>query len=127
MRLGVLKRILQEDLNRTKDVDAKFLALLGPLNEFIEQVGTALTNKLTFADNFSVTERTVKLQHGIETEVNSQAGRMVVTGVLLTNPGAQMVTGFKWLKKNNGNIAVTVEFKEGPGTLSQVTLLILLG
>jgi hypothetical protein len=114
MKLGTLRRVLKEDLAKASSDLPKWLdSLLSPINEFIEKVGQALQNRLTFSDNFFAKEVTLNFATGVEQEVNAKAafsGNSRVYGVLLLSSAGSTVSNYVWSQKTNGNIAVTITF-----------------
>ncbi len=63
-----LKRVLQEDLARSKEDIPKWVGeLLKVYNSNFEQVGLALSNRLTFSENFNCTEVVREITHAVET------------------------------------------------------------
>lgn len=128
MKLGVVKRILKDDLAKSGDVPAWVDVLLQPLNEFIEKVGLALQNRLTFADNFLSKKVTQTFTSGTELVINPQLTgniNLKVSGVLLLDASGATVDKFKWARKQNGNIGVTVTFSDV--TSAACTIYVLLG
>lgn len=127
-----LKRLLKEELARSKEQIPKYMdAVLRVLNSTIEQVGIALSNRLTFEDNFNCTVVTREFTHATELEINPTAGKqgnLRVTGVLLLSGGDLIIDTFGWAQKSNGNIGVTVSFDGGTSsTTADCKVLILLG
>jgi len=127
-----LKRILKEELARTKETVPKYMdSVLRVINTTIEQVGIALSNRLTFEDNFNCTVVTREFTHGVELEINPTAGKqgnLRVTGVSLLSGGDLIIDKFGWNQKSNGNIGVTIYFDGGSGsTIANCKVLILLG
>lgn len=123
MKLGLIKQISKEDLGA--DAPAWAEKLIGPLNQFITQVGTALQNRLDFENNFSANVFNKKLSSGVEQEVNPQSDRLRVKGVLPLYADGAVIDKFGWSYKSNGNIGVSATF-DGGGSKT-VRLLILLG
>lgn len=124
-----LKRLLKEELSRSKDPVPSWMdAVLRVINTTIEQVGVALSNRLTFEDNFLCTVVNREFTHDVELEINPRAGlqgNLRVTGVSLLSGGDLIVDKFGWVQKSNGNIGVTIGFDGG--TSATCRLLILLG
>lgn len=129
MKLGVIKRILKDDLARSGDLPGWLDQFLQPLNDFIEKVGLALQNRLTLSDNFSCKFVTQTFTSGVELQINPQrnltGAQVKPSGVLLLDPNGATVDSFGWSRKQNGNIGVTINFVGA--TSSQVTIVILLG
>lgn len=127
MKLGVVKRILKENLAAAGEVPPWVELLLVPLNQFIEAVGSALTNKLTFADNFSCVVYSGKFKHATELVINPKSS-LKVSGVIPTYASSgQIITGFGFNRRNDGTIGVTLQFAAGAGTEATCSLVILLG
>lgn len=108
MIIGVVKRILKEDLSKGDKPPGWLDSLLAPLNQFIETIALALLNNLTFKDNFSGKEVEITLTDSTELSINPGSGRP--RGVLLLAANGAIVTGFGWTLKTNGNVGVTVKF-----------------
>lgn len=129
MILGVVKRILKDDLARSGDLPGWMDGFLQPLNDFIEKVGLALQNRLTFADNFSCKLVTQTFTSGVESQINPQKSasgpHVKPSGVFLLDPNGAVVSSFGWSRKPNGNIGITVGFLSAQS--SSCTILILLG
>lgn len=116
MILGVIKRISKDDMAKFEKLPGWIDALLNPLNDFIEKVGLALQNRLTFRDNFLGKISTAHLTHGVELEINpypGTRGSLRVIGVIPLSTGGLYIDAFKWTAKQNGNIGVTVNFLGG--------------
>lgn len=112
-----LKRVLKEELARTKEAVPKYMeVVLKVLNDAMEQLGIALSNRLSFEDNFNCTVVTREFTSATELEINPFAGKtgnLRVTGVLLLDASGLAVDKFQWVQKSNGNIGVTVTFVSG--------------
>jgi hypothetical protein len=127
-----LKRLLKEDLNRTKEEVPKWMdVVLRVINTAIEQLGTALSNRLTFEDNFLCKVETREFTHDAEQILNpisGQAANLRCTGVSLLSGGDLIVDRFGWNQKSDGTIGVTIGFDGGSSsTKATCRLLILLG
>ena len=123
MKLGLIRRISKEDLG--SDAPEWIDKMLEPLNQFISQVGTALQNRLTFENNFSANILDKKITSGVELEINPQADRLRVRGVVPLYADGVVIDKFGWNYKSSGNIGVNCTF-DGGGSKT-VRLLILLG
>lgn len=116
MILGVIKRISKDDMAKLEKLPKWIDALLTPLNDFIEKVGLALQNRLTFKDNFLGKVGTFTFVHDSELEINpypATRGSLRVAGVIPVSSGDMFITAFKWVSKSNGNIGVTIKFSGG--------------
>ena len=129
MRLGVIKRILKEDLAKGGDVPSWMDYLLQPLNEFIEKVGLALQNRLTFADNFLCKTVTQSFDSGVVYQINpkltSSQATLHVMGVLLMDPGGGTVSRWYWSRNSNGNLNVAITYSDV--ATAKATIYIFLG
>lgn len=129
MKLGVIKRILKEDLAKGGDVPAWLDFLLQPLNEFIEKVGMALQNRLTLSENFLCKVVTQSFTSGTAYQINpkltSSQATLHVVGVLLMDPGGGTVDKWLWSRNPNGNINVTITYSDV--TTATATIYIFLG
>lgn len=127
MKLGLLKMISREILAGSGEVPKWADAMLGPLNDFIEKVGLALQNRLTFEDNFLCTVVSREFTSGVQLDINPIANaqrNLRTSGVLLISAGGLSVDQFGWVQKPNGNLGVTVTFN--PSATATCTILILL-
>ncbi len=132
MKLSNIKFISRDDLSKAGELPKWLDAFMQPLNDFIGKVGQALQGQLTFEDNFLCKVVKTDLTHATELEVNpyptARSRSLRVTGVLVLGAGGGAVDAFRWVMKENGNIAVTVAFDGGLATTRQTcTLLVLLG
>lgn len=128
MKLGVVKRIAKEDMLGAKDLPKWLDYFLPPLNEFIEKVGLALLNRLTFADNILGKQADFTFTHNVEQEINpypSTKGSLAVIGIVPVSTGGVFIVGFKWIQKQNGNVGVTVQLSGA--TTAKIRLQIQLG
>jgi hypothetical protein len=116
MKLGIIKRILKDDLAKGGEVPAWMDYLLQPLNDFIEKVGLALQGRLTFSDNFLCKTVTQSFNTGqsytLNPKLTSQQATLKVLGVLLMDTGGATVTGWKWVRNSNGTISVVITFSD---------------
>ena len=126
MKISNLARLLKDDFTRLGQVPGWIDALITPLNQLIDTVGNALGNNLTFVDNFYCLQQTQSFTHGTELQINPKS-KTKVLGVLLPDTGGQMITGYRFTRKSNGNIGVTINFLAGSGTTASCTVIILLG
>lgn len=129
MKLGTLRRVLKEDLSKAaSEALPKWVdALLGPVNEFIEKVGQALQNRLTFEDNFYAINRVQAFDSGVELEVNAKAqfsANARVYGVLIVSSAGETVSNYVWSQKSNGNIAVTITLVSATSAKCELLLLL---
>lgn len=127
MILGVIRRIAKEDLTKLGKVDPWVDGLLTPLNDFIEKVGLALQNRLTFKDNFLGKVSIHEFTHDTELEINpypASRGSLNVAGVIPVTTGDVFIDAWKMVRKQNGNIGVTIKFTGA--TTAKVKLHILL-
>jgi hypothetical protein len=115
-----LKRILKEELARSKEEIPNYMeTVLKVLNSNFEQLGIALSNRLSFEDNFSCTMVTREFTHAVELEINPFAGKtgnLRVTGVIPLSGDDLGIDKFGWAHKSTGNIGVTISFVGGSGT-----------
>lgn len=119
MKLGVIRRILKDDLAKRGEVPAWVDALLDPLNQFIGDCSQALTNNLTFPDNYSGKLLTLTFSHGTELAVNPNT-KTRVTGVIPLSVGsygsgsdgafATLIDKWGWVQKADGTIGLTFYF-----------------
>jgi hypothetical protein len=138
MRLGVIKKILKEDLGAGGQQLPPWLdPFMGALNTFIDQVVSALQGRLTFADNFSSKSMTQEMTHGVALAVNPQVSTQQTLRPLgLLCLGASegyLIDSFGYTRNQNGSFGITVRFLNSDGTAvsagttAKVDLVILLG
>jgi len=128
MKLGLLKRIPKEQLQKAGGEIPKWIdALLDPLNEFIEKVGSALQNNLTFRDNFLGKTIEIEIFNNTVIEINPRnvgQSNLRVTGVLLLSSGSLLVESFGWQTNSKGNIEVTVIYASGTSAICRLQTLL---
>lgn len=127
-----LKRILKEELARSKEPIPNYMdVVLKVLNSNFEQLVNALSNRLSFEDNFNSTTVQREVTHGVELEINPLAGKsgnLRVIGVFLTSSGNLVVDKFGWTLKTTGNVGITAYFNGGSGTtVADCKIIALLG
>lgn len=128
MKLEVIRRIDKADIARSGESPKWINSLLDPLNSFLENVVTALRNRLTFEDNFLCTVGTYSLTSGTDFEINPIASgnaRLRVTGVIPLATSAGQVNTFGWSQMASGNISISATLVNA--TEADIKLLILLG
>lgn len=113
MKLPVIRKIRKEDLGG--DIPAWIDRLLSPMNQFIEQVGIAVTGRLSFGENLAGKVIEQSFTHNTALEINTQDSR-VVLGVVPIFCDGNIITGYGWNTANNGNLSVTIQFSAGSGT-----------
>ncbi len=128
MKIDLVKTIRIDDLkNAGGEIPAWVDPLLSQLNSFIENVGKALQQNLTFQDNVLCKVNTQTLTHGMELEINPNT-KIKVFGVIPIDSSGTPIDQFGWTRKANGNIGVTAYFNAGTVTTTvKCTTLILLG
>lgn len=116
MKLAIIKTIGKESLAKTGEKLPQWLdLLLIPLNQFIQNVGSALKGNLDFENNFRCVTKSVKLTHGVQMEINPNptSVRLRVSGVACFNAGGLIIESFGWKFLDSGNIGVTINFASG--------------
>jgi hypothetical protein len=126
VKIANLSRVLKEDLTRMGDVPKWIDALISPVNQIIDVAGKALSNNLTFKDNFATAEVIQKFTHGVESQINPHTTQKV-KGIVIVDTGGEMITGYRLVRKTTGNLGITINYNAGAGTVSTVTLYILNG
>lgn len=127
MKIGIVKRILKEDLAKTGEVPSWVDALIQPLNDAITRFAQALTNNLTLSDNMLGRQYTIELSHGVETVVNPQS-RIRPLGILVLDAVGSQIDSYGMDRKQDGTLGITVRFVGGSsGTKATVTFFVLLG
>lgn len=109
MKLPIIKSIRREDLATSGDIPPWIDKMLAPLNQFIEQVGTAVTGRLSVSDNLAQKYISQTFTHNTELEVNPNDRRRVV-GMIPVYSAEKAIAGYRFTYKNNGNIGVTLLF-----------------
>ena len=101
-----------------------FPSLISNVNQFFDQVGTALQNQLTFADNFRGEAKTLsKVSSGVEVQIGTRANPI---GVLILAPlNGSMVTGFSWRLIKTNVIGVTIQYTAARSNSGQFSIFIL--
>lgn len=138
MKIGVLKRILKEDLAKVGgDLPNWIDALLSPLNQFINVVSQALSNNLTIKDNFSGRLLSLEFTHGVEVSVDPQTKNRVygvfvmaveAAGASSAGETATLIDSWGWVQKSNGKIGITFNFVSGSSSVKRdITLFLLTG
>lgn len=112
MKLGTIKQIVKEELSRFEKLPAWVDPLLQTLNNFIVNTAQALNGRLTFKDNFLCAQKSMKLTHGVEAQINPGT-RFKVMGAACFSAGGLVVDKFGWRQLSNGNIGVTIYFDTG--------------
>lgn len=124
MKLGVLTRVDSSDIKKAEDSPSWLNLLVDPINQILENIVKALSNNLTFVDNFSCVQVTVGIQDATEFVITPQTSRKVLT-VLVLESGGNRVDSFGWTRKPDGKIGVTVDFVGAvTGTVSTTFLIL---
>jgi hypothetical protein len=114
MKLPIIKSIRREDLATSGELPVWIDKMLGPLNQFIEQVGVAVQGRLSVSDNLAQKYITQSFTHNTELEINPNDKRRVV-GMVPVYASDKIIAGYRFTYKNNGNIGVTILF-DGAGS-----------
>lgn len=109
MNLGVVRRILREDLSKSGPLPTWIDALLSPLNDFIDKVTTLSRNNTTLQENVSGKIFTTTFTDGVELKVATGSSLKVV-GVIPLAFGSQTLTSFAWSRNQDQTINVTFGF-----------------
>lgn len=107
MKIPVIRKIRKEDLGG--DLPQWVEKMLSPLNQFIEQVGVAVTGKLSFGDNIASKLLDLEFVHNQEQEVNVNDRRPVL-GLVPIFCQSDTIDGFSFSQLSNGNIRVKILF-----------------
>lgn len=125
MKIGVIRRILKEDLAKADNSLPAWLdAMLYPLNQFITVVSQALSNNLTLKDNFFGRETTQAFTHGVELQIDPQV-KTKVKGIFIQSIDASsadtatLISSWGWVTKSNGKIGITFNFLNGTSATKQ--------
>lgn len=122
MKLPIIKAVRREDLAVSGDVPPWLDKLLSPLNQFIEQVGVAVTGRLSVGDNLAAKYITQTFTSNVEFEVNPNDKRRVV-GIIPVYAASKIITGFNFTYKNNNNIGVTIIFDSAGSSDCKILIL----
>lgn len=122
MKLPIIKSVRREDLAVSGDIPAWVDKLLSPLNQFIEQVGVAVTGKLSVGDNLAAKYITQNFTSNIELEINPNDRRRVV-GMIPVYATSKIISGYNFTYKNNNNIGVTIVFDSAGSSDCKILLL----
>ena len=113
MKIGVISRILKEDLSKSGDEMPKWIdSLLSPLNQFVERVGAAVKGRLTVGENIAGTYIDQKLTSGTKTTLSVKDSRPI-KGVWPVYAEAKQITGWQFDYKDVGRIDFTITFSGG--------------
>lgn len=121
MKLPVIRKIRKEDLGA--DVPGWVDRMLSPMNQFIEQVGVAITGRLTFEENMSGKIINQSFTHNVALEISLQDSRDPL-GIMPIYSQGQNISAYGWERLDNGNISITLQFASGSGTASSRVLVI---
>jgi hypothetical protein len=124
MKLPIIKKIQKEDLQTGEKLPAWVDRMLSPLNQFIEQVGIAVTGRLTFGDNMAGKFVDEFFVHNVAKELNPNDPR-IVYGLAPVFCSGDIVVGSSWTVLSNGNLSITLLFN-GAGTDSRSCRLLIL-
>jgi len=107
VKLPILKKIQKEDLQTGEDLPKWVDRMLSPINQFIEQVGVAITGRLSFGDNMAGRFVELSFVHNVAQEVNPNDARPVV-GIIPIFAEQDSIVGYRWGQLSNGNISITL-------------------
>jgi hypothetical protein len=124
MKLPIIKKIQKEDLQTGEKLPAWVDRMLTPINQFIEQVGIAVTGRLTFGENMAGKFIDGTFVHNEAKELNPNDAR-VVYGVVPVFCSGDIIVGTSWTVLTNGNLSMTILF-DSAGTESRSCRLLLL-
>lgn len=122
MKLPIIRKIRKEDLG--SDVPDAVTRLLSPLNQFIEQVGIAVTGRLSFGDNLAGKYVEQTFVSGVELIVNPLDSRRVV-GIIPVYAVNDRITGFGFTQKDDLRIGITIDLNSAGESKCKVLLLFL--
>lgn len=133
MKLGSYQRITLDQLGGG-DIPGWANTLLDMLNTQLESVVTALTGRLSFADNLLCKSTTQTLTHATELKISVDSTKQIVGIIPLlvtnstdTSASKNVITGCGVNLYGNGQAGVIVNFSAGGSTQAKVTLVILYG
>lgn len=122
MKLGTIKTIVKEELSKFEKLPGWMEPFLQTLNQFMNNVGTAVNGNLDFKNNFRSTVKSLEFTSGVELKVNPEKPKLRVTGVACFNTGGLIMTKFGWRHLNDGSIGVTIHFDSGTTSTCEITI-----
>lgn len=123
MKLTNVNLIRKEDLGKGADLPKWIDALLGPLNQILDNMARALKGRLTFADNFACIVSQQVFDTGAALEIGIPIGKRVL-GCFPVESLNKQIDKFGFSRLQTGNINVTIDFVGG-GTAIPCTLIVL--
>lgn len=119
MKLGTIKTVVKEELQKQESLPKWIDPLLIPLNQFISQVGSALKGNLTLEDNFFCKTKKLEFKSGVSIAVNPDTLNKI-TGCLCVDVGGATLQGFRWRALDSGLIEVTVTHDGGDARMCKL-------
>lgn len=120
-----LSRIFETSKILASKAGQEMAEMITYLADFAEQTIRALTNGLTFIDNFNCTISTYTLTHGVDQAIavaKTPTGVIPVRALTTTNH----ITSFGWYLNEESDLVVNAQFVSGSSTTQvDVTLVIL--
>jgi len=110
MKLSNVRRILKEDIEKAGGAPPWIDQLLGPLNDFIDNVTNAFRNGVTLSDNLGGKIITVNLSHGVAQDVSPAGLKVKPIGLMPLNTGEELLDSYGFTLLSNGQVRVTYNF-----------------
>lgn len=120
-KITAINKLAKEDF--PGDKPAWLDQFLLTLNAFMQTVFSALSGRLTFADNFQCVDTTIKLTSGTDQAINPKS-KLHVAGVMLIGASGANVSQFGWNRKSDGTITVNATFSGGGSYVSRLIILL---
>ena len=121
MKISTIRRIREEDLARGGDIPSSVKAMLGPLNEFIEQIVTAVAGRLSLKDNFDTKIVEMKIESGVPQKISIPVGRRVY-GVMPVECQNEQITAYGFTRRSDGNIDLNVDHTGSDKTFCRIII-----
>lgn len=109
-KLGQVKRLLKESLAGQGDLPGWIDTFIYIFNQAIDPIVSALTGRLTFADNHSGLYTTLSFTQGVSLEINPSVKGKVTGLVPMGAAAPYLISSFGYTIKQNGNVGVTLGF-----------------
>lgn len=141
MKIGVIKKIVKDDLGAGGQQLPGWLdPFLSVLNNFIDQVVSAIQGRLTFEDNLLCKKVSgLSLTHATPLTINPQrevTGRNRILGLIFTNTSGYLLDSYGYSVTQSGQMSVTACFATvvagvstavSAGTVVKCDFIVLLG
>ena len=115
MKISTLRKISKEDLSKTGEPIPKWVdVILDPINELLDNFGTALRSGISVRQNFLSSIIEVTITSGTELEVNPNKKGKILGVIPVFSQGSNATVGlidsFGYRILNTGNIIIKATF-----------------